>query len=147
MSTMTQDDARSAAGTRRATSSRHALWTGRVLSVVAALFLAFDASGKLMRVDPVIAGTVQLGYPASAVLGMGVLLALCLVAYVIPKTSVLGAVLLTGYLGGAVASQVRVSAPLLSHTLFPIYVATFVWGGLFLRKPQLRGLFPARSRA
>jgi hypothetical protein len=77
---------------------------------------------------------------------IGVILLSCVVAYVIPSTSVLGAVLLTGYLGGAVATHVRVGNPLFSHTLFPIYVALFVWGGLFLRDARLRALFPWRLR-
>ena len=136
------------AGTRAGSNagSRRALWTGRVLSTLAALFLTFDSIGKLMEVPPVVAGSTELGYPASTVFPIGVILLLCVVTYVIPSTSLLGAVLLTGYLGGAVATHVRVENPLISHALFPIYVALFVWGGLLLRDGRLRALFPWRSR-
>jgi pimeloyl-ACP methyl ester carboxylesterase len=123
-----------------------ALWTGRVLSALAVLFLVFDSTGKLLEVQPVIAGTIQLGYPASVVFRLGVIQLLCVVAYVIPSTSVLGAALLTGYLGGAVATHVRVESPVFSHTLFPIYVALFVWGGLVLRDTRLRLFLPWRVR-
>jgi hypothetical protein len=126
--------------------SRGAVWTGRGLSTVAVLFLLFDSIGKLLEVAPVMAGSAALGYPAGTVFTIGVILLVCVVAYLIPSTSVLGAVLLTGYLGGAIASHVRVGNPLLTHTLFPIYVALFVWGGLYLRDPALRGFLPLRSR-
>ena len=119
-----------------------ALWTGRVLSTLAILFLLFDSIGKLLQVQPVVTASVQLGYPPSTVLPIGIVLLVCVVAYVTPPTAVLGAVLLTGYLGGAIATHVRVQNPLFSHTLFPIYVALFVWGGLFLRDPRLRAVFP-----
>ena len=87
----------------------------------------------------------QLGYPVSLALGIGAVELACLVLYVIPRTSVLGAILLTGYLGGAVATHVRVGSPLLTHVLFPIYVAALVWGGLFLREGRLRALVPLRG--
>lgn len=116
------------------------LWAGRALSGVAAAFLLFDAAGKLMRVAPVVEGTVQLGYPESAVLPIGVLLLLGVALYLIPRTSVLGAIYLAGYLGGAVATHVRVGSPLATHVLFPVYVAAFVWGGLALRSPRLLAL-------
>lgn len=122
------------------------LWTGRILSAVAVLFLLFDAAGKLLEVPPVVAGSTALGYPAAAVFTIGAIELLCVVAYVIPPVSVLGAVLLTGYLGGAIATHLRVQNPLFTHTLFPIYVALFVWGGLFLRDAGLRAFFPWRVR-
>jgi hypothetical protein len=118
--------------------SKQARWTGRTLSTVAGLFLGFDALMKLLQVAPVIKATVELGYPSHAAFGIGVILTLCLVAYAIPRTSILGAVLLTGYLGGAIATHVRVSDPLWTHTLFPGYVAAIVWGGLVLRDGRLR---------
>src|SRR5512145_314037 len=127
-------------------SSRSAVWTGRVLSTLAVLFLAFDSTGKLLEIPPVVSGAAQLGYPSSAVFSLGVILLVCVVTHVIPSTSVLGAVLLTGYLGGAVATHVRVNSPLFTHTLFPIYVAAFVWGGLILRDPPLRTYLPWRGR-
>jgi hypothetical protein len=115
---------------------------GRLASALAVSFLTFDAIGKLLQVPPVVAGTLELGYPAGTVFPIGVTLLLCVVAYAIPGTSVWGALLLTGYLGGAVATQVRVGNPLLSHTLFPVYVALFVWGGLVLRDARLRAFLP-----
>lgn len=113
------------------------LWAGRVLSGIAVAFLAFDASGKLLRVTPVIEGTMKLGYPESAVFPIGVLLLIGVLLYVIPQTSVVGAIYLVGYLGGAVAPHDRVGSPLATHRLFPVYVAALVWGGLVLRHPRL----------
>jgi hypothetical protein len=124
--------------------SRKARWTGRILSSLAILFLALDSLGKLVEAEPVIAGTVQLGYPPTLVFSLGVVLLLCVAAYAVPSTSVLGAVLLTGYLGGAVATHVRVGDPLFTHILFPTYIAALAWGGLFLRDARLRALFPLR---
>lgn len=118
---------------------------GIALSAAAVLFLLVDSIGKLLKVAPVVAGTAQLGYPESVVRTLGVLLALCVVTYLIPRTSTLGAVLLTGYLGGAVATHVRVGSPLVTHVLFPVYVAVFVWGGLWLRDARLRRLLDART--
>jgi hypothetical protein len=89
-------------------------------------------------VAPVVAGTTQLGYPEGIVRTLGVILLLCVVVHLIPRASVLGAVLLTGYLGGAVATHVRVGDPLLTHVLFPVYVAAFIWGGLLLRDARLQ---------
>jgi hypothetical protein len=123
------------------------IWTGRVLTGLAALFLLFDSTGKLLEVQPVIDGTRQLGYPRDIVFTLGVILLACVVVYLIPRTSVLGAVLLTGYLGGAVAAQARVENPLFSHTLFPIYVATLIWGGLVLRDARLRAFAPWRRQS
>jgi hypothetical protein len=117
------------------------LWAGRIMSALAILFLLFDTAGKLLRLTPFVEGTTQLGYPASAVLGIGIIELLCLVSYLIPRAAILGAVLLTGYLGGAVATHVRLGSPLFTHTLFPIYVGVLIWGGLYLRDPRLRGLF------
>jgi hypothetical protein len=124
-------------------ASKAARWTGRILSATVSLLLAFDALMKLLRIPPVMKATVQLGYPTHAVFGIGVVLAICVVAYVIPRTSLLGAVLLTGYLGGAIATHVRVGDPLWTHTLFPIYVAAVIWAGLVLRDERLRGFLKA----
>jgi hypothetical protein len=119
--------------------SKGARWTGRVLSTIVALLLGFDALMKLLQIPPVMKASVQLGYPAHAIFGIGVVLAICVVAYVIPRTSLLGAILLTGYLGGAIATHVRVDDPLWTHTLFPIYVAAVIWAGLVLRDVRVRG--------
>jgi hypothetical protein len=88
--------------------------------------------------------TIQLGYPENVILGIGVVLLVCVLLYVIPNNSILGAILLTGYLGGAIATHVRVGNPLFSHTLFPVYIALLIWGGLFLREDRLRALIPLR---
>jgi hypothetical protein len=136
MHTLAQDGAILGARTGSSAGSRRALWTGRSLSTIAVLFLLLDSMGKLLEVPPVVAGTAELGYPVATVFPLGVILLLCVVAYAIPGTSVLGAVLLTGYLGGAIATHVRVENPLFSHTLFPVYVAFVVWGGLYLREAR-----------
>ena len=125
--------------------SRRTLWIGRVLSGIAVLFLLFDSSIKIARTKPVTDGFAQMGWPVSLAVPIGVILLTCVVLYAIPRTSVLGALLLTGYLGGAVASQVRLQMPLFGYVLFPIYVALFIWGGLYLREPRLRALIPLRS--
>lgn len=114
------------------------IWAGRAMSGLVVAFLAFDTVMKLLQLEPALKGTAELGYPVHTVFGIGVVQLLCLIAYVVPRTSLLGAVLLTGYLGGAVASHVRVGNPLFSHMLFPIYVAALIWGGLYLRDAALR---------
>lgn len=124
--------------------SKGRLWTGRTMSALPALFLFMDGIGKLVKPAPVVEGTVQLGYPESVLLGLGLVLITCTVLYVIPRTAVLGAILLTGYLGGAIATHVRVASPLFSHMLFPVYVAVLIWGGLYLRDERLRALIPLR---
>ena len=121
------------------------LWIGSVLSGVAVLFLTFDAALKLLRLPMAMDGTTQLGYPAGVVLPLGVVQVVCLALYVIPRTSVLGAVLWTGYLGGAIATHVRLGNPLFTHVLFPVYVALLLWGGLWLRDRRLRALLPLRA--
>jgi DoxX-like family len=117
---------------------------GYVLTALVALFLAFDTVIKLLRLPSAVQGTTQLGYPADTVFWIGIIELGCVVLYLVPRTSVLGGLLLTGYLGGAIATHVRVGSPLLSHTLFPIYVALMLWGGLYLREPRLRELVPFR---
>lgn len=122
--------------------SKTALWTGRVLSTLAVLFLAFDCAIKLIQIPEAIEGTTQLGYPASVIFPLGILQLICLIIYVIPQTSVLGAILWTGYLGGAIATHVRLGNPLFTHILFPVYVALLLWGGLYFRNHYLRALLP-----
>lgn len=116
-------------------------WIGRVLSAIAALFLIMDGGMKVMRAAPSVEGTVALGFPEGSVVGIGVLLLACVAVYLVPRTALLGAVLLTGYLGGAIAVHVRLGNPLFTHTLFPLYVATMVWGGLALRDARVRALW------
>jgi DoxX-like family len=121
------------------------LWTGRVLSTLAILFLTFDATIKLLRLPMVEEASAKLGYQAPTIFHIGMVLLVCVILYAIPQTSVLGAVLLTGYLGGAVATHTRVGDPLFSHILFPTYVGALLWLGLYLREPRLRALVPFRS--
>jgi hypothetical protein len=122
------------------TRSTRAIWGGRVLSGIAALFLAFDAGLKLLAVPAAVEGTAQLGYPVNTLLGIGLIQVVCLAVYLIPRTAPLGAILWTGYLGGAIATHVRVGSPLFTHILFPIYVAAFLWAGLWLRDSRVRAL-------
>ena len=117
---------------------------GAAMAGIAILFLLVDSVGKLIPLPSSVEATVQLGYTESAVRVIGIILLVCLILYVVPRTAVLGAILLTGYLGGAVASQLRLGSPLLSTTLFPIYIGLLVWGGLMLREDRLRALFPLR---
>ena len=116
------------------------LWTARAITGFAVAFLLMDAVMKVLQLAPAVQGTIELGFPASAVLGIGLLELACLALYTTPRTSIIGAILLTGYLGGAIASQVRVAAPVFSHILFPTYVAALLWGGLYLRDARVRGL-------
>jgi DoxX-like protein len=124
--------------------SKTALWVGRVVSVLAALFLLFDGVMKLGKPAFVVEATLRLGYPEDVILGLGIVLAASTVLYLIPQTSVLGAILLTGYLGGAVASHVRVGDPIFP-ILFPIIFGVLIWGGLYLRDERLRSLVPLRA--
>lgn len=126
--------------------SSKAIWTGRVLSGLVILFLAVDGAMKLVPIAPVTEAMTQLGYPGSADLarGLGVLTLVCTALYAFPRTSVLGAILLTGYLGGAMATHLRVGSPLFSHLLFGFYLGLMVWGGLYLRDERLRALIPVR---
>jgi hypothetical protein len=127
--------------------SKARLWEGRIVSAVTITFLLFDATIKLMKSPFAVEATVQLGYPASVVCGLGVVLLACTLLYAIPRTSILGAILLTGYLGGAVATNVRVSAPLFTNVLFPVYVGVMAWAGLVLRDDRLRGFILPGSKS
>jgi DoxX-like family len=115
---------------------------GWVLSGLGAAFLLFDAAMKVLKVPQAVEGTTQLGYPESVIVPLGVLQLICLAVYLFPRTSVIGAILWTGYLGGAIATHVRLGNPLFTHVLFPIYVAAFLWGGLWLRNDRVRALVP-----
>lgn len=124
--------------------STTALWTGRVLSGLVVLFLLFDAVIKLIPVDIVIETSRQLGIPTNLAATLGVLTLLGTLFYAYPRTSVLGAILLTGYLGGAIYVHVRAGSPLFSHTLFGVYLGILLWAGLYLRDERLRLIFPWR---
>jgi hypothetical protein len=119
---------------------RSAARTGVVLSVLAGLFLLFDSVAKLLRVPAVVAGTVQMGFPDHSVQVMGALLLFGVVLYTIPRTAALGALVITGYLGGAICANLRLDMPLLGYQLFPVYLAVLLWGGLYLRSAALREL-------
>ena len=122
-------------------------WAGMALSGLAAAFLALDGAIKLVPIQPVVEAFQHLGYPLELAGSIGLLQLACLALYVVPRTASLGALLLTGFLGGAISTHLRVGDPLFSHTLFPVYVALLLWGGLALRDPRplalLRGT-PAR---
>jgi hypothetical protein len=127
--------------------SNTALWTGRILSGIVILFLLVDGAIKLVPIAVVTETMGQLGYPPSAEVAriLGVLTLACTALYAYPRTSVLGAILLTGYLGGAMATHFRVGSPLFSHLLFGFYLGLMVWGGLYLRDERLRALIPFRQ--
>jgi hypothetical protein len=128
----------------RGLPGKKAVWAGRVLSGLAVAFLAFDAGFKFMVTPEAVAATAELGWPADVLPVLGVLELVCLAVYLVPRTAILGAVLWTGYLGGAIATHLRVQNPLPSHTLFPIYIAVLLWGGLYLRDRRVRALHAAR---
>ncbi len=126
-------------------SPRRARRIGIALTAFVALFLLFDSVIHLLAIQPVVDSFAALGYPVTVAFGVGLLELACVVLYLLPRTAVLGAVLLTGYLGGALSAQLRVDAPLFSTLLFPVYVGIAVWAGLFLRDARLRRLFPLRA--
>jgi hypothetical protein len=128
--------------TQTVASSGKMLWAGRMVSALAALFLLFDGIIKVVRWAPAVEGTVRLGYPAAVVVPIGLTLLLCVSLYLVPGTSVLGAILITGYLGGATATQVRLEDP---WFLFPVGLGVLVWLGLYLRDDRLRVLIPLRN--
>lgn len=124
----------------RAPASKKAVWTGRVLSGLGVLFLAFDAVFKLTASEAAASASAQLGWSSSSIFQLGLIQLVCLAVYLVPRSAVVGAVLWTGYLGGAIATHLRVGDPLLTHTLFPLYVAALLWGGLWLRDQRVRAL-------
>jgi hypothetical protein len=147
MQTIVQQKPVTSAGrtdTVAAAASTRTPWAGVIVTALPVLFLLFDGVIKLTNVAPVADSFRQLGYPVALAPAIGVLELACIAVYLVPRTSVLGAILLTGYLGGAVSTHVRVGNPLFSHTLFPVYVGLLVWAGLYLREPRLRALVPAR---
>jgi hypothetical protein len=123
-----------------ADTSRTARRAGIAISALAAAFLLFDALLHVLNVQAVQDAMRTLGFERDAAIGIGVVELVCLALYLVPRTAVLGAVLLTGYLGGAVAVQLRVDAPVLSTLLFPVYVGALVWAGLWLRDARARGI-------
>jgi hypothetical protein len=126
-------------------SAKKPSWAGRILTGLAVAFLIFDSVIKFSASAAVSQAMNQLGFPVHLALAIGTLELVLLAIYLFPRTSVLGAILWTGYLGGAIVLHVRVGNPLFSHVLFPIYVALLLWGGLYLREDRLRQLVPLRS--
>jgi len=124
--------------------SKSSLWAGRILSGLLVLFLIFDGVTKAIKVPQVVQATVQVGFPESTIVGMGIALLVATALYVIPQTSVLGAILLTGYLGGATATNVRAGTGAF-NTSFPVIFGVLVWLGLYLRDRRLRALIPLRG--
>jgi hypothetical protein len=118
-------------------AARSARWAGRVISALVVAFLLFDGGIKAMMLEPAVEGSVQLGYPEGTVFGIGLALLVSTILYAVPRTAFLGAILLTGYLGGAVATQVRVEDP---WFLLPAFFGVLAWGGLFLRDGRVRSL-------
>ena len=121
--------------------SKTSIWAGRIISTLVVLFLLFDAVAKLMRIAPVLAAFTQLGFSTSLSVPIGAVLLLCTILYVIPPTSILGAILLAAYLGGATVTHLRAGQPF----YFPIIFGVLVWGGLYLRENRLHALIPLRS--
>jgi hypothetical protein len=132
----------------RAKTSRAAVWTGRVLSGLGTLFMLFDGGAKVLDlIPPDVKAANSLGWPDHTMLTVGIISLVCTALYLIPRTALFGAILLTGYFGGAIASHVRVESPLFSHTLFPVYIAALFWVGLYLRDARVRAIFAPRKSA
>ena len=131
--------------TTHASISNKQLWAGRILSGLPALFMLMDGGMKLFKPAPVVKATLQLGYPESVIVGLGIVLLASTMLYLVPRTALLGAALLTGYLGGAVASNVRAGQPLF-NIIFPVFFGCLLWGGLWLRDRRVRELLPLRQQ-
>jgi hypothetical protein len=119
---------------------------GWILSIIVILFLVMDGVTKILGFSPSVEETMKLGYSENTVPVIGFILLVCTLLYFYSPTSIIGAVLLTGYLGGAIATHLRAGSPLFSHTLFPLYIGLFAWAGLYLRNYKLRYLLPVRIR-
>lgn len=131
--------------TQTVSVSKPRLWTGRILSGLIVAFLGLDSVMKFVKPTAVVEACVRLGLPENLIAPIGAILLVCTVLYAVPRTSILGAVLLTGYLGGAVLTHLRVGDPLFSQALFPVYMGIVLWAGLYLREERLRALMPLRS--
>lgn len=122
--------------------SKKACYAGKIMSVLAALPFVMSSGMKLTQNSQIVAGFSHMGWPESAIVPLGILEAICVLLYLVPYTSVLGAILLTGFLGGAISTHVRIGEPVFLH----IGIGLFIWGGLFLREPRVRGLIPIRFK-
>lgn len=131
-------------GAEQGSGSQGSLWTGRVLSGVVVLFMLFDSVTKILKAQQVIDATIRIGFPLSTIVPIGIVLLVCTILYALPQTSVLGAILLTSHLGGAVSANVRAGSPVF-NSAFAIVFGVLVWLGLYLREPRLRALLPVRE--
>jgi hypothetical protein len=131
--------------TTAAPASKKMVWAGRIMSGLVVLFMLFDSVIHLLKPPMVIDAFVRIGFPVNLSATLGIILLVCVVLYAIPRTSILGAILLTGYLGGAVVTNLRADSSLFGETLFPVYFGILVWGGLYGREPRLRALIPFRN--
>ena len=131
-------------GPEQGSGSKGLLWTGRVLSGLVVLFMLFDSVTKILKAQQVIDASIRIGFPLSTIIPIGSVLLVCTILYVLPPTSVLGAILLTAHLGGAVAANVRAGSPVF-NSAFAIVFGVLVWLGLYLREPRLRALLPVRK--
>ncbi|MBV9511255.1 MAG: DoxX family protein [Caulobacteraceae bacterium] len=122
------------------------IWAGWAMSGLMIVFMLFDSIAKLALERHVIAATTEIGYPEHVIRPLGAIAFVCTLLYAVPRTAIFGAILLTAYLGGAVASKVRIDDPLFSSTLFGVYFGVLIWGGLYLRDPQLRAMIPVRGQ-
>lgn len=126
-------------------SSKKRLWASWIIGGLPAVFLLLDASMKLVKPAAVVEGSLKVGFPESTLIGIGIALLISTLLYMVPRTAVLGAIMLTGYLGGAVATNVRVSGPVF-NIVFPIIFAALLWGGIWLRDRRLQELLPVRAQ-
>ena len=124
--------------------SKSKLWTGRILTIVTVLFMLFDITGHFVKPAPVIDAFARLGIPISLSVAIGIILLICIILYAIPRTAILGALLLTGYLGGAVSIHLRAESSLF-ETTFPILLGILAWAGIYLREDHLRAFIPLRN--
>jgi DoxX-like family len=126
-------------------NSKVMLWSGWIMSGLVVAFMLFDGGIKMVPFDIVITTSEQMGIPGSLARPLGVIGLACTILYAVPRTSVLGAILLTGYMGGAIASHLRLGDPFFTHTLFGVYLGLLAWAGLYLRNERLRALIPGMS--
>ena len=131
-----------AGGSQGSARPRWMQWTGWGMAGLMIVFLLFDSVSKLVLEQDAVEATTKIGYPLDVIRPLGITCLACTILYAIPRTSVLGAILLTGYLGGAIASKVRLEDPLFSSVLFGVYFGILIWGGLYLRDERLRALIP-----
>jgi hypothetical protein len=133
------------AATQAGSLSKKSQWAGRITSGLVVAFLLFDAVIHLMKPAPVVEAFAKLGFPLRLAVPLGIVELVCILLYVVPPTSILGAILLTGYLGGAIAIQLPTGNSLFGEVLFPVYIGVILWGGIYLRDDRLRTMIPLRS--